>query len=425
MFVAIAGLLWAGHRHTQKPLSLLIFKCYTGALGALLAYRLLARLPLLRRYLRPTRVTTEGSYALILALVFGLAAIYTGDNLMHLIAAVLLALFGVSGALSGATLGGLVVTRRLAGAYFAGVPGEVGIACRNAKRLLPSLAIGVEDVRADGAGEAFFAALPARASRVQSYALAPARRGTLVLGELRVHSRFPFGLFERDRLVALKDEVLVLPRISPLVERWARPHGLVPLASARRSTAADTGDDFAGLRDYQPGDPLQRIDWKAYARRGAPYVKELVPPDDRRMLVVPDTRLAPDGGAAGAERVETVVRIAASLLVHYARARWSVGLLLAGERARWAHRRGALRELLDRLAREHNDGRAWDGRAHADGGVLVVLVGQDRAGVAQLARRIATRRPPATLCADDERALLEVGWALHPDTGARVALGGR
>src|SRR4029077_13067527 len=33
-------------------------------------------------------------------------------------------------------------------------------------------------------------------------------------------------------------------------------------------------EEFLALRDYRPGDPLQRVHWKSFARTGKPVVKE-------------------------------------------------------------------------------------------------------------------------------------------------------
>jgi uncharacterized protein (DUF58 family) len=59
----------------------------------------------------------------------------------------------------------------------------------------------------------------------------------------------------------------------------AREVGAPPLPSGRGGQDAlskSPGDDadLAGLRGYQPGDPLQRVAWKAVARGGDWYTKQ-------------------------------------------------------------------------------------------------------------------------------------------------------
>ncbi|QZP38447.1 DUF58 domain-containing protein [Halobaculum magnesiiphilum] len=54
------------------------------------------------------------------------------------------------------------------------------------------------------------------------------------------------------------------------------------------------------LREYQPGDAADRIDWKATARHGQIYVREFEPESDRRTVVILDHRARTDLGPAGA-----------------------------------------------------------------------------------------------------------------------------
>jgi len=72
-------------------------------------------------------------------------------------------------------------------------------------------------------------------------------------------------------------------------------------------------DDFAGLRSAAPGDPLQRIAWKAYARNGVLLLKEfssgtsepclldweLLPELDVEQRIAQLTRWCLDADAAG------------------------------------------------------------------------------------------------------------------------------
>ena len=63
-----------------------------------------------------------------------------------------------------------------------------------------------------------------------------------------------------------------------------------------------------GLRDYRPGDPLQRVHWKSYARVGRPVVKEYQDEFFERHALVLDT--FGDEQASGA--FEEAVSVAAS-----------------------------------------------------------------------------------------------------------------
>jgi uncharacterized protein (DUF58 family) len=88
------------------------------------------------------------------------------------------------------------------------------------------------------------------------------RRGRLRLGRLRVFTTFPLGLFRAWSNVELDMQCLVYPRPE---------HGGVALPVPRAGDAdgLESGqgqDDFAGLREYQHGDSLRHVAWKAVAR---------------------------------------------------------------------------------------------------------------------------------------------------------------
>ena len=100
------------------------------------------------------------------------------------------------------------------------------------------------------------------------------RRGWLRFASLCVMKPDPLGLCRARRTLALTDKLLALPR------RHAMP--LIRQTSQRRyqagglSLAHAVGDsqEFAGLRDYQPGDPRRHIHWRSFAKTGALIVKQ-------------------------------------------------------------------------------------------------------------------------------------------------------
>jgi uncharacterized protein (DUF58 family) len=78
------------------------------------------------------------------------------------------------------------------------------------------------------------------------------------------------------------------------------------------SLAASVGDseEFLALRDYRPGDPLQRVHWKSFARTGKPVVKDYQDEFFERHALVLDT-----GSLAGEDAAfEDAVALAASFV---------------------------------------------------------------------------------------------------------------
>jgi uncharacterized protein (DUF58 family) len=145
--------------------------------------------------------------------------------------------------------------------------------------------------------------------------------------------------------------VLVLPRryrLAPVTlhgQRRYQPGGVALAASAGDS------EEFFGLREYQPGDPLQRMHWKSFARIGQPIVKEFQTEFFERHALALDT--APcDGGEAG-QAFEEAVSVAASFVYSLDTQECLLDLLFVGEEAHiYTAGRGLLRaeHLLEVLA---------------------------------------------------------------------------
>lgn len=92
------------------------------------------------------------------------------------------------------------------------------------------------------------------------------RRGRYRFEGLAAAGLDPFGLFAQQGVVAARSDLLMYPRISELPALPIRPpqtKGFTgPIPSRRRGT----GMDFLGVREYQLGDSLRHINWKASAR---------------------------------------------------------------------------------------------------------------------------------------------------------------
>jgi uncharacterized protein (DUF58 family) len=122
-------------------------------------------------------------------------------------------------------------------------------------------AVGAEPVVAD---------LPGGTAVVVRVERPAPRRGRLALGRVTLSSTQPLGLWRAWSYVHFPLAGVVYPEPEP---------GAPPLprgAHGQELTAPGQGDEseFAGLRDYQPGDPPQRVAWKAVARGAGWYTKE-------------------------------------------------------------------------------------------------------------------------------------------------------
>ena len=96
-----------------------------------------------------------------------------------------------------------------------------------------------------------------------------ARRGHVILDRIEIATRFPYGLFRAWAVLHPGLSCLVYPKPAPDAPPPPPAPGATGGGAVRRGD-----DDFAGLKDYHPGDPPRHIAWKAYARAGELLVKE-------------------------------------------------------------------------------------------------------------------------------------------------------
>lgn len=105
-----------------------------------------------------------------------------------------------------------------------------------------------------------------------NYRLRCPRRGYHRIGPLLMESGDLFGLQKRFRTGRNQDYISVLPTVA-YIETFnvsaRRPQGPVRISSR----AYEDPTRIAGLREYVPGDPMNRVHWKASARMGELFVK--------------------------------------------------------------------------------------------------------------------------------------------------------
>ncbi len=112
--------------------------------------------------------------------------------------------------------------------------------------------------------------VPAAGSRDVRIAVATRARGRLACPRLRIETRFPFGLWQAWAYYAPPLTAIVYP--AP--ERDAPALPTMSAEGAEQETGlVISGDEFAGVRPYQAGDPLKRVAWRLAARSDELTVK--------------------------------------------------------------------------------------------------------------------------------------------------------
>lgn len=99
------------------------------------------------------------------------------------------------------------------------------------------------------------------------------KRGVFPLGPTILATGDIFGLFPVEDEIPGNDSLLVYPMMVEL-KSLPNPPGLLPGGEALRRRTHQITPNAAGIREYNTGDPLNRIHWLSTARRGRLMVKE-------------------------------------------------------------------------------------------------------------------------------------------------------
>jgi uncharacterized protein (DUF58 family) len=265
------------------------------------------------------RITRQGWIYIAGIVLVALAAINTGNNLLFLILACLIASILMSGILSSVTLAGVEMHLQLPEHIFAAQAVRSAVELKNEKQTLPSFSLRVEGAGKKGEETAilttpvYFPYLPKNESVNQSVPLLFPRRGVYRQEAFRIVTRFPFGFLQKVRRLDLASEALVYPS----VEATAEFVDVIPgIQGAIESLAKGRGQDLYALRDYQPTDSARHVHWKASARSGSLMVREFAREDDCRVVLILDPHSVsalPQASAAEKERFEQTVGLCAAI----------------------------------------------------------------------------------------------------------------
>lgn len=296
---------------------------------------------------RKSRVGVGGILVAVVAVMLALGAINSGNNLLFLVFGVVIGSIIVSGVVSGSMLMGLRVERDPPHRMRVGEPSPVTYEVRNTARFSHAFALIIAETSPDahrllGSPRVYETHVPPRSSKSVRAEVTPTRRGLAVLDQVSISSRFPVGFLEKTITARTRSNVIVHPRVVALDREWVRALAGRAAESPHTQRRAGAGDEFFGLREYSPGDPVRRIAWRASARTDTLVVRQHTQRRARTLWILLDDS-APD---------EDAVTLAASIAGECVRRDLSVGLATGTRGAMVAPGRGLrhLTVLLDALA---------------------------------------------------------------------------
>jgi uncharacterized protein (DUF58 family) len=302
-------------------------------------------------------VTRAGIVYVLGTLLIGIAALNTGNNLLYIIVAAMLAAILVSGIVSAVVLRDLQLDVRLPEHVFASRPVLGRILLHNPRRWFPSFSIHVvaskkkksvtkwlwepaifgfppkrppeqqwvrlpdrrvRRILHDGTavgifdGSAYFPYVAPQTELSADLELRFQRRGRYSENSFGLATRFPFAFLTKTRRVPLNRTMLVYPAVQPTDEFL----DVLPMITGEvESFVRGRGYDLYRIREYMPEDSARHVDWKATAKSGSLKVREFSREDERKLRLVFDN---PGPGALTADSYERAIALAASLGWHFA-----------------------------------------------------------------------------------------------------------
>ncbi|HUR37792.1 MAG TPA: DUF58 domain-containing protein [Terriglobales bacterium] len=300
-------------------------------------------------------VTTEGLVYLGTALLVGVAALNTGNNMLFIIVAAMLSAIAVSGAASALVLRALRLEATLPAHVFAMDAVMARVVLRNRFFVSsfsvsvvpprerksqgwhwergefvwpPKRAAGKEWIRwkdwklrpgkTEAAADAIFRGavyFPYVAARQSAYAdleLNFPRRGRYVQDGFGLATRFPFSFLVKTRRISADQELIAYPSVQPTDEFFS----VLPMITGEfEAFVRGRGYELYRIREHMPEDSARLVDWKATAKSGALKVREFTREDERKLRIVFDN---PAPGAVSDNDYEAAVALTASLAWHFA-----------------------------------------------------------------------------------------------------------
>jgi uncharacterized protein (DUF58 family) len=278
--------------------------------------------------------------------------------------------------------------------------------------------------------------------------ISPRRWGRRVLGQERVALTTPWAGYRWGPVTLPGLQMQVLPGPTAYTSRaeTPQPKGLV---GAHRSARQGPGTEFAGIREFQPGDRLRRINWRISSRTRRLHATTTRAEEDAGILLVIDA-VADHGRSEGvdgaASSLDLTVRAVAALAEHAVRRGDRIALRVIGGTGRqlrfgsgWVH----LRRLLLTLSAIQSGSEGHRALAtHArvplratEGTTVVLLTPMLTEAIATVAASTARRGLPTlvidtlpadagpALPEDTDPALAELAWRMRKIERAQVLAG--
>jgi uncharacterized protein (DUF58 family) len=174
----------------------------------------------------------------------------------------------------------------------------------------------------------------------------PMQRGEWEFPALHLLFSSPLHFWQRKIIHATKTSGKTYPDFKKMVALAGQDlRGVLERVGLKNIRKRGQGLEFQSLREYQPGDPVKAIDWRATSRRQKPIIKEYQEEQDQQILFLLDTgyRLHRREG----EYMQFDTALNAVLLLSYVALKYedSVAVGTFGNEERWLRPRKGISSL--------------------------------------------------------------------------------
>lgn len=161
-------------------------------------------------------------------------------------------------------------------------------------------------------------------------------RGSFLFKDVRIIAGDHLGIVRQHITLSAPEELVFFPEVPKLKRVNIHPRQTRGYAGPILSRQAGSGLDFFGVREYQSGDPRNRINWKLSER----YIRSIYTNDFEReriadIVLILDARMSSEIRLGNESLFEYAVRATVSLADGFLRDGNRVGLLIYGYDPKW------------------------------------------------------------------------------------------
>lgn len=159
-----------------------------------------------------------------------------------------------------------------------------------------------------------------------------AARGGFKWDNILVSVMDPFGCIRKKLLIEAKGDSFFHPQYRKFRPFESYPWKTVSSPGINPTRRSGSSTDFFGIREYHPGDPIKKLDWKMTAKNPHKFfIREFEQESNSEIGIIVDGRKNMEINVRDASLFELEISLAASLSEMFIRQGDRVGLSISGE----------------------------------------------------------------------------------------------